>query len=373
MSQRTHHHSIFCILPPHILREVAMNGTAQERAAALDTLATDQTFRAMRADERLTPAAPNHASVLAVEGEQHRTIYSAKNQQNLPGVIVRPEGAPPTGDLAADEAYDGLGATFDFYWEAYQRNSIDDQGLPLDATVHFGRDYDNAFWNGERMVFGDGDGKLFNRFTISLDVIGHELTHGVTQDEAQLTYYGQSGALNESVSDVFGSLIKQHKLGQTADKADWLIGAGLLAPGVKGVALRSMKAPGTAYDDPVLGKDPQPAHMRDFVHTYQDNGGVHINSGIPNHAFYLAAVALGGNAWEKAGRIWYEALRDSKLRPNSGFRTFARLTVANAGRLYGQNSPEQRAIHDSWTGVGVVVAALPATTPAPKPAPKPKA
>ena len=272
---------------------------------------------------------------------------------------------PSSGDVAVDEAYDGLGATFDFFWESYQRNSIDDQGLPLDGTVHFGRNYDNAFWNGERMVFGDGDGKLFNRFTISLDVIGHELTHGVTQDEAQLAYYGQPGALNESLSDVFGSLVKQYKLGQTAAKADWLIGAGLLAAGVKGVALRSMKAPGTAYDDPVLGKDPQPAHMRDFVRTYQDNGGVHINSGIPNHAFYLAAVALGGYAWEKAGRIWYETLRDSKLRPNSGFRTFARLTVASAGRLYGQNSPEQRAIHDSWTKVGVVVAALPTTTPAP--------
>jgi Zn-dependent metalloprotease len=368
MCQPTHHrHSIFCILPPHILRAIAMNGTVPERRAALDTLATDQTFRAMRADQRLAQAAPKRASVLAVEGEKLRTIYSAQNQQNLPGVIVRAEGTPPTGDAAADEAYDGLGATFDFYWDAYQRNSIDDQGLPLDGTVHFGTNYDNAFWNGERMVFGDGDGKLFNRFTISLDVIGHELTHGVTQDEAQLAYYGQSGALNESISDVFGSLVKQYKLDQTADKADWLIGAGLLASGVKGIALRSMKAPGTAYDDPVLGKDPQPAHMRDFVHTYQDNGGVHINSGIPNHAFYLAAIALGGKAWEKAGRIWYETLRDSKLRPNSGFRTFARLTVANAGRLYGQNSHEQHAIHDAWTGVGVVVAALPTSTPAPKP------
>ena len=364
-----HRHSIFCILPPHILREIAMNGTVPERAAALDTLATDQTFRAMRADDRLTPPAPVQAGVLSVEGEKQRTIYSAQNQQNLPGVIVRTEGAPPTGNAAADEAYDGLGATFDFFWEAYQRNSIDDQGLPLNGTVHFGRNYDNAFWNGERMVFGDGDGKLFNRFTISLDVIGHELTHGVTQDEAQLAYYGQSGALNESLSDVFGSLVKQYKLGQTAAKADWLIGAGLLAAGVKGVALRSMKAPGTAYDDPVLGKDPQPAHMRNFVHTYQDNGGVHINSGIPNHAFYLVAVALGGKAWEKAGRIWYETLRDSKLRPNSGFRTFARLTVASAGRLYGQNSPEQRAVHDAWTKVGVVVAALPTTTPRPSPIP----
>ena len=372
MCRPHHRHTIFCILPPHILREVAMNGTIPERAAALNTLATDQTFRAMRADERLAPAAPTRAGVLAAEGEKRRTIYSAKNEQNLPGVIVRAEGAPPTGDLAVDEAYDGLGATFDFFWDTYQRNSIDDQGLPLDGTVHFGRNYDNAFWNGERMVFGDGDGKLFNRFTSSLDVIGHELTHGVTQDEAQLAYYGQSGALNESLSDVFGSLVKQYKLGQTANKADWLIGAELLAPGVKGVALRSMKAPGTAYDDPVLGKDPQPAHMRDFVHTYQDNGGVHINSGIPNHAFYLAAVAMGGKAWEKAGRIWYETLRDSKLRPNSGFRTFARLTVANAGRLYGQNSPEQRAVHDAWAKVGVPVAALPTTTPAPKPKAKAK-
>ena len=173
MCRPTHHrHSLFCILPPHILRAIAMNGTVPERTAALDTLATDQTFRAMRADERLAPPAPKRAGVLAVEGEQHRTIYSAQNQQNLPGVIVRAEGAPPTGDMAADEAdhRPGRHVRVPVF---YQRNSIDDQGLPLDGTVHFGRNYDNAFWNGERMVFGYGDGKLFNRFTISLDVIGH--------------------------------------------------------------------------------------------------------------------------------------------------------------------------------------------------------
>jgi len=367
MCQKYQRHPISCILPPHILRQIALKGSEQERAAALNTLATDQTFRAMRADGRLASAlATRRPSVLAVEGEKRRTIYNAQHHQDLPGVIVRTEGARPTGDLAADEAYDGLGATFDFYWECYQRNSIDDAGLPLEGTVHFGQNYDNAFWNGERMVFGDGDGKLFNRFTISLDVIGHELTHGVTQDEAQLAYYGQSGALNESVSDVFGSLVKQHKLNQTADQADWLIGAGLLAAGVKGVALRSMKAPGTAYDDPVLGKDPQPAHMRDYLHTYQDNGGVHVNSGIPNHAFFLAATNIGGYAWDKAGRIWYDTLRDSSLKPNSGFRTFARLTVINAGRLFGQGSPEQQAVHDAWVEVGVAVAARPRITPAPK-------
>ena len=157
------------------------------------------------------------------------------------------------------------------------------------------------------------------------------------------------------MSDVFGSLVKQRPLHQTADQADWLIGAGLLTDNVAGVALRSMKAPGTAYDDPVLGKDPQPAHMRDYVRTFRDNGGVHINSGIPNHAFYLVATRLGGQAWERAGRIWYETLRDPQLRPNTGFRRFARLTMTNAGRLYGTGSPEQQAVREGWNQVGIAL------------------
>jgi Zn-dependent metalloprotease len=358
----THRHSIFCVLPPYILRQIAQNGTPSERSDALQTLATDQTFRTLRSDPRLSAQARTRPGVLAAEGEKHRTIYDAHNQQNLPGDMVRSEGSASTGDPAIDEAYDGLGATFDFFWEAYQRNSIDDEGMSLDATVHFGNEYDNAFWNGERMVFGDGDGKLFNRFTISLDVIGHELAHGVTQDEAGLVYYLQPGALNESMSDVFGSLVRQYSLKQTADQADWLIGAGLFAPNINGVALRSMKAPGTAYDDPVLGKDPQPAHMRDFEYTFQDNGGVHINSGIPNHAFYIAATSIGGYAWEKAGRIWYETLRDSALRPSTGFRRFARLTIVNAGRIFGEGSVEQQAVQESWQQVGIAIALTPAPT-----------
>ena len=182
--------------------------------------------------------------------------------------------------------------------------------------------------------------------------------HGVTQDEAELIYSNQPGALNESISDVFGSLIKQRALNQTADQADWLIGAGLLATGVNGVALRSMKAPGTAYDDPVLGKDPQPAHMRDFQYTFEDNGGVHINSGIPNHAFYLAATNIGGFAWDKAGRIWYETLRDSHLQPYWGFRRFARLSITVAGQLFGERSAEQQAVREAWSEVGIDIPAL---------------
>jgi Zn-dependent metalloprotease len=323
----------------------------------LQTLSTDQTLRAVRSAYTPPASGAGRPNVLAAEGEKQRTIYDTHNSQNLPGTVVRAEGSAPVQDVAVNEAYDGLGATFDFYWQVYERNSIDDEGLPLNATVHFGQKYDNAFWNGQQMVFGDGDGDLFNRFTISLDVIGHELTHGVTEDEAQLTYLFQPGALNESVSDVFGSLVKQYTQQQTADQADWLIGAGLLAPKVNGVALRSMKAPGTAYDDPVLGKDPQPAHMKGYVRTYEDNGGVHINSGIPNHAFYLAATNIGGHAWEKAGRIWYETLRDAQLRPSWGFKRFARQTITVAGRLFGVGGAEEKAVREAWGEVGLDIPA----------------
>jgi Zn-dependent metalloprotease len=357
MCQReTYRHSIFCVLPPYILQSIAQNGSSQQRSRALQHLGTDHTIRTLRTTYNLiSTTQPRGPIAPTAEGHPQRTIYNAHQTTNLPGDVARAEGSDPTDDVVVNEAYDGLGATYDFYWNVYQRNSIDDEGLKLDATVHYDVDYDNAFWNGEAMIFGDGDGELFNRFTISLDIIGHELTHGVTQDEAQLIYMYQSGALNESISDIFGSLVKQFKLQQTADQADWLIGQGLFTSKVEGVALRSMKAPGTAYDDPLLGKDPQPMHMRNFVNTSQDNGGVHINSGIPNHTFYLVATKLGGHAWEKPGRIWYETLRDPRLRSNASFSAFARLTVANADRLYGHNSPEQQAVIEAWKKVGVRV------------------
>jgi Zn-dependent metalloprotease len=207
-------------------------------------------------------------------------------------------------------------------------------------------------WNGEQMVYGDGDGKLFNRFTASIDVIGHELTHGVTQFTAALEYSGQTGALNEHISDAFGIMVKQYALGQTAKLSDWLIGAGLLAKGVKGKAIRSMAAPGTAYNDPRLGRDPQPARMQDYVVTSDDGGGIHINSGIPNHAFYLAAMAIGGNTWPVLGKIWYATLT-TRLSSTAQFRDFANATFSVAGKLYGTGSRVQNAIGNAWSAVGV--------------------
>jgi Zn-dependent metalloprotease len=344
---------VFCtIVPPHVLDRLAQHEDPALAGPARRTLERDALERTHR---RLTTVigAPSVAAPADAAGDKpHRTIHDARHHQDLPGRKVRGEGDAPGKDATVNRAYAGLGATFDLYLQAYGRNSINGEGLPLDATVHFDRDYNNAFWNGEQMVFGDGDGEIFLDFTIPVDVIGHELTHGVTQYTANLTYFGQSGALNESLSDVFGSLIKQYTLGQTAAEADWLIGAGLLAPRVTGTALRSMKAPGTAYDDDVLGKDPQPATMDDFVRTGRDNGGVHINSGIPNHAFFLAAQALGGHAWERAGQVWYDVLTGGSLATDALFTDFASLTVSAARSRFGDGE-ELQAVLKAWEQVGV--------------------
>lgn len=341
------------ILPPSMLERIVLAGSAEQRERALATLATDATLRLVRA---VAPAPRPRAWAATARPSPQRTITDAGGTTTLPGRAVRQEGQAATQDPAVSEAYDGLGATFAFFLQAYGRDSVDDQGLPLQATVHYGKNYDNAFWDGSRMVFGDGDTELFQRFTRSLDVIGHELAHGVTQDEAGLVYSGQSGALNESMSDVLGSLVKQFALGQEAAAADWLIGADLLAPGVQGRALRDMAHPGSAYDDPVLGTDGQVGRLADYVDTTADNGGVHTNSGIPSLAFVTVAQALGGPAWEQAGRIWYDTLRDPRLRPNATFRSFAGLTQTVAATRYGAEGEQVRAVRAGWAAVGMDLA-----------------
>ena len=341
------------IIPPYLLARIASADVPELEAAARSArraLALDMPLRAARIS--LSLESPDSLLVELERDTPERTISDAGNTEELPGRVVRREGDDPTGDPAVAEAYDGLGATHRLLRDAFGRRSIDGRGLPLEATVHYGVAYDNAFWDGARMVFGDGDRVVFNRVTASLSVIGHELAHGVTQYSANFVYQGQSGALNESVSDVIGALVEQHQRGETADQASWLIGAGVFTGQVQGVALRSMAAPGTAYDDDVLGRDPQPAHLRDYVVTEEDYGGVHINSGIPNKAFHLAATALGGFAWERAGRVWYDALL-SGIPANAGFAEFAAATRAAAARRFGAGSAESAAVDAGWNGVGI--------------------
>lgn len=341
------------IVPPYLLARLAQSEAPELHDAAMaaqKTLRHDEPRRA-----RLTFSLDaGHRLVAELSDAPNRTISDGHGTEALPGTPVRREGDPAVKDVAVNEAYDGLGATFALYSEVYARNSIDGKGLPLDGTVHYGTGYDNAFWNGERMVFGDGDGQVFGRFTSSFTVIGHELTHGVTQYAAGLIYKDQPGALNESISDVFGSLVEQYAKKQTVTTASWLIGEGLFTKKVKGVALRSMKAPGTAYDDPQLGKDPQPADFAHYVQTADDDGGVHLNSGIPNRAFYLVAHRLGGHAWERAGRIWYDTLL-SGLKPTTGFAAFGAATAAAAAARYGGSSAEVAAVRAGWSGVGVAI------------------
>lgn len=288
-----------------------------------------------------------------VPSKPDRRISDAEGREALPGRLVRREGERATGDEAVDDAYNGLGDTHRMFDRVFGRDSIDGAGMPLEATVHFGDRYDNAFWDGERMVFGDGDGEVFRGFTDSLSVIGHELAHGVTEHTAKLRYQGQSGALNEHLSDAFGALVEQYSLGQDAGAASWLIGEGIFTDEVQGRALRSMLEPGTAYDDDVLGRDPQPGHMRDYIETTDDNGGVHLNSGIPNRAFALAARELGGFAWEHVGRIWYDVLTSGRLPVDAEFDRFAAETRRAARERYGPDSAEERAVARGWSAVGI--------------------
>jgi Zn-dependent metalloprotease len=343
-----------CIIPPHILIKLLQSKDNNVRQAALNTLLASSRIRGQRVVRAslLSDAAPANG---------RRTIFDMhKGTEFSNALAVHTEEGPKSKDEAANRAFDFLGETREFYREVFARNSVDNKGMRLDGYIHYDTGYNNAFWDGSKMIFGDGDGQIFTDFTKSLDVIAHELTHGVTQFTAGLEYHNQQGALNESISDVFGSLVKQWSLQQTAEEADWLIGAEIFGPALGGGALRSMKAPGQAYDNDLLGKDPQPDHMSKYDPLPDtdagDNGGVHINSGIPNKAFYLTAIGIGGNAWQAPGHIWYESLKASN--PTTNFQEFADTTYAKAGELYRVGSREQQCVVDAWRGVGIRISGL---------------
>ncbi|MGH3873683.1 MAG: M4 family metallopeptidase [Pseudonocardiaceae bacterium] len=346
-----------CITPPHVLNNLLESADQAIREAALSTLLSNARLRG----ERSVRAA---FAVAAPTGGR-RTIFDCQHRTFLPSaVLVRAEDGAESTDNSVNQAFDGLGTTRQFYKDVHERDSIDGRGMRLDGYVHRGRNYNNAFWDGQEMVFGDGDGRVFTDFTGSLDVIAHELTHGVTEHTAGLEYHGQSGALNEHISDVFGCLVKQWSRQESAAEADWLIGSEIFTPDIDADALRSLKAPGKAYDNSTFGKDPQPDHMSRFVKLPDtdegDNGGVHINSGIPNKAFYLTAVGVGGFAWEAPGHIWYETLKASSARTQ--FQQFAETTYFKAEELYGSGSAEQQAVQAAWHEVGIRISSAPPAT-----------
>ncbi len=355
------HRPIQCIVPPYILSKLITSNedNASQVKKDVANLILDEQIRSRRRvfshlkDETRQAAGLTTLKKTSKKIAVNREVYTANSKEVEPGTLVRKEGQAAVKDKDVNNVYDGGGFTWDFYYSLFGRNSIDNKGLKIVQTVHYGKKYDNAFWDGQQMIFGDGDGKIFGSFTEDIDIIGHELTHGVVQYECNLAYKDQSGALNESLADVFGSMIKQRVLNQEVTKADWLIGEKVLL-GAK-YALRSLKAPGTAYKNhPQLGTDPQPATMAGYTDDPTDNGGVHLNSGIPNHAFYLAAFNIGGYAWEKAGKVWYAALCDNKLvKKSATFADFKNATITYAGKLFKTDKSVEKAVSDAWTAVGV--------------------
>ena len=348
---------IQCIVPPYMLDRLARSTDAKVRERAIAGLSRSAAVRAVRA---FAQEIPGMMAVPSPAGSKNRLVYDAKGKDTLPGKLVRREGQKKSTDVAVNEAYDHSGDTYDFYRDLFERNSLDGSGMTLISTVHVGepdqagkfQPMDNAFWDGAQMAYGDGDGVVFQRFTRSLDVVAHELTHGVQSFTSNLVYRGQSGALNEHFSDVFGILVRQWKRGEKADKASWLIGTDVLVPATTRRAIRDMEHPGTAYiDDPDLGTDPQPSHMKDFYSGANDNGGVHLNSGIPNRAFALVANELGGFAWETAGRIWSDALL--QLSSRSQFADMQAITtqIAADEKRFGKEA--KRIVAAAWKKVGL--------------------
>ena len=342
-------HPIQCIVPPYMVEHLARSADPRIRERALVDLVQGSAVRAVRAFVQQMPAMMVQASPT---GKRHRFIYDAKKKDVLPGKLVRSEGDAKSADPCVNEAYDYSGDTYDFYLELFGRNSLDDAGMALISSVHVGeadgsdrfQPMNNAFWDGAQMAYGDGDGEVFRCFTRSLDVVAHELTHGVQSFTSNLLYRGQSGALNEHFSDVFGILVRQWRLQETADAASWLIGTEILVSAPTRRGIRDMGHPGTAYVD-----DPYPAHMDDIYTGPADSGGVHINSGIPNRAFAALAKALGGHAWGTAGTIWYEAML--QLSRTSQFKDLAAITAQIAGDRF--DAATRKAVKAAWKKVGL--------------------
>lgn len=233
-------------------------------------------------------------------------------------VVARSPDVPPVGDHAARRVWSGLGTAFRFFHDSYRRRSFDGRGATLPGVVRFGSAFNNAFWDGSEFVFGDPDGVFFADFT-GPTIVVHEYTHAVTGAMTALPYRGQAGAIVEHYADVFAIAATQG--GRPVGEVSWLVGPGVFTDRVHARGLRDVANPGTAYDDPVLGRDPQPAHMRDYVDTSEDHGGVHYNSGIPNAAF---AVYAGEVGLAFAADVWFDAL--SGLGPGAGFASLASAT-----------------------------------------------
>lgn len=338
------------IIPKDVLDRLSKDKSlsADQRQAFADAAKFEVHWRKVRdAQIKLTAAADTLLGSVALEAAAAPVIsvFNCNNGTSLPGTAVANPGSSADGTIK--RAFVETSAVADFYQKVFGRNSVDNAGKALPSSVHYSVKYNNAFWNGSQMTYGDGDGNIFVDFTKSNDVIGHELTHGVTQFSARLAYTNQAGGLNESMSDVFGSMFRQWRASQTVNKADWLIGGEIMGPGAiaKGfTCLRDMANPAAKHC-----LSPQPTNFS----KYRDGMDPHESSGIPNFAFYKAASAIGGKSWEKTGQVWYRALTGFAAQPNMKMSTFASRTRTLAASMFPAEPAVRTAIDKAWTAVGL--------------------
>ena len=343
----------------NILRKTKDKAIVKQIIISQEFIQSRKTMRVLRRKGLLPVTEPTHNETISVYDNLNNWDYVNTNLiERFTEIHTHEAKKYPTTEVTRL-----VDAVYDMFHDIYGRESFDNRNNPVRAYINFGVEYDNAFWDGLYLAFGNGDGEYFRTFLIP-DVIAHEFGHAVQDYENAFIYMGQAGALNEHLSDVFGITFDQIYKKTDVNTSKWLIGEGIWTDKVKGVALRSMKDPGTAYDDPIMGTDPQPAHMDDYMDLPldddNDNGGVHINSGIPNKAFYLANLAMGGRIHENGvGKAWYNtALKSSGLGTNPTFQQFAEATVKNAESRLVAN-----AIRDAWLTVGIHTADLPPIEP----------
>jgi len=325
------------IIPPYLHLEL-IRRNPHDTWHSKNLVTTQELWQKAQPGRLILPRASGRAQVL---------VYDAKNTQRLPGTRARFEPEAPISDEVLNAIYENCLGTRKFHRDILGINSMDNRGMDYISTGHYGKKYNNALNNGVQMCYGDGDQVIFATF-VKPDIDAHECGHQVTKETCDLEYYKWPGILNEHISDVDGAVSRQYNLNLSSAQDSWLIGPGIFMPSISGVALRSMLAPGTAYNDGRLGKDPQPDHMSRFLDTEQDNGGVHINSGIPNKAFAVWSQSAGGYAFEKTYPIWWATRK--QIHSDCDFQTFADATVANARQL----SPnEVSRLRDAWNAVGI--------------------
>lgn len=355
-------HPIQCIIPPYIADKVS-KPTPGDAGMQIDSnqMAETRIRNKRKALSKLSNARRSFmaSAFMSVNANEMMVeLYDAGQLPILPGEMLWTTGqSPKPRNKTAKEAIRGAEKTWQFYKKLFDRNSIDNKGMVIQQTIHYRENprkpFANAMWDGSQMIYGDGDGVTFGSFTGDIDIIAHELTHGIIDYEANLNYKNQSGALNESFADVFGMLVKQWSNKTAARRSNWLVGDRILKG--RKYAIRSMRAPGNGYKNhPELGDDPQPAVMSDYINMTGDDGGVHFNSGIPNYAFFVAAYEMAGNAWEKAGAIWYAALTDkTALKKTATFMDARKATIAKAKLLFGAGSNEVKAVTKGWDAAEV--------------------